>query len=276
MRILFIGDIIGRPGRRTVREVLPGLLHDLAVDLVLANGENVAGGFGVTPKLVKELIGYDIDLLTSGNHIWDKRDILNFMDGQDTLLRPANFPNGVPGKGGGLVTSKSGITVGVVNVSGRVYMDDIDCPFHRALEEAEKLRVSTPVIVVDFHAEATSEKEALGWYLDGKVSAVVGTHTHVQTADNRVLPQGTAYMTDLGMTGSMDSVIGIKKEIAIERFLTGIPKKFEIRLNRYSPQKTSESSTGETTCVTIAKRTVFSVSCRSRIKSGMTIRHPEM
>jgi metallophosphoesterase (TIGR00282 family) len=231
VKIFFIGDIIGKPGRRAVREKLPGLLEELHIDLVLANGENAAGGFGVTPKIVKELINSDIDLLTSGNHIWDKRDILGFLDNQKVLLRPANYPNGVPGRGSSLVEAKNGIMVGVINVSGRVFMDDIECPFKTSLKENEKLRAATSIVIVDFHAEATSEKEALGWYLDGKVSAVVGTHTHVQTADERVLPNGTAYITDLGMTGAMDSVIGIEKSIAIERFLTGLPKKFETAQN---------------------------------------------
>jgi metallophosphoesterase (TIGR00282 family) len=228
VKIFFIGDIIGKPGRRAVREKLPGLLEELHIDLVLANGENAAGGFGVTPKIVKELINSDIDLLTSGNHIWDKRDILGFLDNQKVLLRPANYPNGVPGRGSSLVEAKNGIMVGVINVSGRVFMDDIECPFKTSLKENEKLRAATSIVIVDFHAEATSEKEALGWYLDGKVSAVVGTHTHVQTADERVLPNGTAYITDLGMTGAMDSVIGIEKSIAIERFLTGLPKTMSI------------------------------------------------
>lgn len=227
MNILFIGDIVGKPGRRAIQECLPMLKQEKHIDVVLANGENAAGGFGVTPKIVKELIASDVDLLTSGNHIWDKKDILGFMDNQNSLLRPANYPYGVPGSGSTVLT-RDGVSLGVVNLSGRVFMDDIDCPFRAALREIEKIRAVTPIILVDFHAEATSEKEALGWFLDGQVSAVVGTHTHVQTADERILPQGTAYITDVGMTGAMDSVIGIEKAIAIERFLTGVPKKFEV------------------------------------------------
>jgi len=228
VNILFIGDIIGKPGRQAVRETLPALHRKWKIDLVIANGENAAGGFGITPKIVKELINSGIDFLTSGNHIWDRKEILGYMDTQEVLLRPANYPSGVPGRGSAVVQTRNGNVVGVINVSGRVFMDDIDCPFRTALQESQKLRTVTPIVMVDFHAEATSEKEALGWYLDGRVSAVVGTHTHVQTADERVLPKGTAYITDVGMTGSMDSVIGIRKSIAIERFLTGLPKKFEI------------------------------------------------
>jgi len=227
VKILFIGDIIGKPGRRAIRERLPDLLQDMHIDFVLANGENAAGGFGITPQVVRELLGNEIDLITSGNHIWDKKEILGFMDNQEVLLRPANYPNGVPGKGSVILT-KDELRLGVINLTGRVYMDDVDCPFRTALREIEKLKSMTSTILVDFHAEATSEKEALGWFLDGRVSAVVGTHTHVQTADERILPQGTAYITDVGMTGARDSVIGIEKSIAIERFLTGLPKKFEI------------------------------------------------
>jgi len=228
MKVLFIGDIVGKAGRKAVKDKLPLLSQHNMIDLTLANGENAAGGFGITPKIAKDLLDNDIDLLTSGNHIWDKRDILDFLENEKVLLRPANYPNGVPGRGSTLLYTKNGIPVGVVNVSGRIFMDDIDCPFRVALRESEKLRKSTPIIIVDFHAEATSEKEAIGWFLDGHVSAVLGTHTHVQTADERILPNGTAYITDVGMSGSFDSVIGIKKEIAIERFLTRLPNKFEI------------------------------------------------
>lgn len=228
MKVLVIGDIVGKAGRRAVRTALPKLLQEYTIDLTIANGENAAGGFGITPQIAEDLLSYDIDLLTSGNHIWDRKDIIGFLDETDVLLRPANYPESVPGRGSVLARTKTGLTVGVINVSGRVFMDPLDCPFRVALEESRKLRRSTAVIIVDIHAEATSEKEALGWFLDGQVSAVVGTHTHVQTADERVLPKGTAYITDIGMSGSMDSVIGIKKEIAIERFLTQIPNKFEM------------------------------------------------
>ena len=227
MKILFVGDIVGKAGRKAVRTALPKLLEEYSIDLTIANGENAAGGFGITPEIAESLLSYDIDLLTSGNHIWDKKNIIGFLDESAVLLRPANYPESVPGRGSALVQTKTGLTVGVINVSGRVFMDSLDCPFRVALEESEKLRKSTPLLIVDFHAEATSEKEAFGWYLDGHVSAVVGTHTHVQTADERVLPKGTAYITDAGMSGSMDSVIGIKKDLAIERFLKHIPNRFE-------------------------------------------------
>ena len=227
MKILFVGDIVGKAGRKAVRTALPKLLQEHSIDLTIANGENAAGGFGITPQIAESLLSYDIDLLTSGNHIWDKKDIIGFLDESAVLLRPANYPESVPGRGSTLIQTKTGLTVGVINVSGRVFMDSLDCPFRLALEESKKLRKSTPLLFVDFHAEATSEKEALGWFLDGHVSAVVGTHTHVQTADERVLPKGTAYITDAGMSGSMDSVIGIKKELAIERFLKQMPNRFE-------------------------------------------------
>ena len=227
MKILFVGDIVGKAGRKAVRTALPKLLQEHSIDLTIANGENAAGGFGITPQIAESLLSYDIDLLTSGNHIWDRKDIIGFLDERDILLRPANYPESVPGQGSVLFQTKTGLTVGVINVSGRVFMDSLDCPFRVAIEESKKLRRSTPLIFVDFHAEATSEKEALGWFLDGHVSAVVGTHTHVQTADERVLPKGTAYITDAGMSGSMDSVIGIKKDLAIERFLKQMPNRFE-------------------------------------------------
>jgi 2',3'-cyclic-nucleotide 2'-phosphodiesterase len=228
MQVLFIGDIVGSAGRRAVREVLPHITKDHCIDLTIANGENAAGGFGITPLIARELIECSVDVLTSGNHIWDRKDIIGFLESEDVLLRPANYPKGVPGKGSVLVTTRAGISVGVINLSGRVFMESIDCPFTVALQETERLRKYTPVIIVDMHAEATAEKEAMGWFLDGRVSAVVGTHTHVQTADERILPRGTAYITDVGMAGSLDSVIGIKKEIAIDRFLTQMPRRFEI------------------------------------------------
>lgn len=228
MEVLFIGDIVGKAGRKAVKETLPQLLENNKLDLIIANGENAAGGFGITPKIVKDLLESNIDLITSGNHIWDRKDIVAVLEKENVLLRPANYPQEVPGCGSVLFKTKTGILVGVINVSGRVFMDTIACPFRVALQESEKLRKNTPIIIVDIHAEATSEKEALGWFLDGRVSAVIGTHTHVQTADERILPRGTAYITDVGMAGSLDSVIGIKKEIAIQRFLTQIPQKFEI------------------------------------------------
>ena len=228
MKILFIGDIIGKPGRRAVSELLPGLISEHEIDLVIANCENAAAGFGVTREIIEELYNSSIDVLTSGNHIWDKREVLGFISDYETLLRPANYPAKVPGTGAVLVPTAAGDYVGVLNLAGRIFMYPIDCPFVTAKSKIAELRKKTKVIIVDIHAEATSEKKALGWYLDGEVLAVLGTHTHVQTADNEILPQGTAYISDVGMTGPFDSVIGIKKDAIIERFLTQIPNKFEV------------------------------------------------
>lgn len=227
MNILFIGDIVGKPGRRAVRELLPSVVSRHKVDFVVANCENAAGGFGVTRDVVVELFKCGIDVLTSGNHIWDKKDVFDFIGAYDKLLRPANYPEGTPGFGSVVAVTAGGGTVGVLNLEGRIFMRPIDCPFRAARVEIAKLKEKTKIVLVDFHAEATSEKQALGWFLDGSASAVVGTHTHVQTADERILPGGTAYMTDAGMTGSHDSVIGVKKEIIIERFLTGLPARFD-------------------------------------------------
>lgn len=228
MKILFIGDIVGKPGRRAVRALLPSIVGHHAVDVVIANCENAAGGFGVTRKIVDELYGSEIHVLTSGNHIWDKKEIDDLIDDYETLLRPANYPTGTPGKGSVIVQTGLGVSLGVLNLEGRVFMKPLDCPFRIAEKELEALKGRTDIVIVDIHAEATSEKEALGWFLDGRVSAVVGTHTHVQTADERVLPNGTAYITDVGMTGSFDSVLGIKKEVALERFLTLLPNRYEV------------------------------------------------
>jgi len=228
VKVLFIGDIVGKPGRRAVKVLLPGIVGNHGVDLVIANCENAAGGFGVTRKVVDELYSNEIDILTSGNHIWDKKDVEEFIDGYETLLRPANYPTGTPGRGSVVVQTASGISLGVLNLEGRVFMKPLDCPFRIAEREIAALKEKTDIVIVDMHAEATSEKEALGWFLDGRVSAVVGTHTHVQTADERVLPRGTAYITDAGMTGPCDSVLGIKKEVALERFLTLLPNRYDV------------------------------------------------
>jgi metallophosphoesterase (TIGR00282 family) len=228
VKVLFIGDIIGRPGRAAVRKVLPGLKDRYSADMVVANGENAAGGFGITPDISEELFGMGVDVLTSGNHIWDRKEIVGYLDGTDRLLRPANYPDETPGTGFTVFESRAGVSVGVLNLSGRVFMDTIDCPFTVGNRTVESLRKHTPVIVVDIHAETTSEKNAIGHYLDGRVSAVVGTHTHVQTSDERILPNGTAYITDAGMTGPVDSVIGIEKNLALKRFLTQMPVRFEI------------------------------------------------
>ena len=224
MRVLMIGDIIGKPGRQTLAQLLPGLRRELSLDLVTANAENTAGGFGLTLKTARSLLDSGVDVMTSGNHIWDKKDIIPHFDDLP-LLRPANY-YGAPGRGW-LMHG----TVMVLNLQGRVFMPPIDCPFREAdarLHEAEQ-RLGTPprFVIVDFHAEATSEKQGLGWYLDGRVSAVVGTHTHVATADTRILPNGTAYVSDLGMTGPLNSVIGTQLEPVLERFRTGLPQRFE-------------------------------------------------
>lgn len=226
--ILFIGDIIGKPGRQALSRELDRLVDRHRVDLVLVNGENAAGGFGLTTETVKELFSLGVHGITSGNHIWDKKEQVPMVLAHPAVVRPANYPGGAPGCGSMLLTTPGGVRVAVLNLEGRIYMKNLECPFLVADREIERLRQETPVIFVDFHAEATSEKTALGWYLDGRVSAVVGTHTHVQTADERILTQGTAYMTDAGMTGSFDSVIGIGKEEAIRKFITQLPVKFEV------------------------------------------------
>jgi hypothetical protein len=225
---LFIGDIVGRPGRRVVRELLPGLVDRYRVDLVVANGENASGGIGLSPKGAEELFGAGVQVLTSGNHIWKKKEIIPYMRETRDLIRPANYPPAAPGAGATVQETAAGIPVAVLNLLGRTFMEAVDCPFRTAEAEWERLKAQTPILLVDFHAEATSEKVALGWFLDGKASAVLGTHTHIQTSDERILPQGTAYLTDVGMTGPLDSVIGVRKEIAIDRFLTQMPHKFEV------------------------------------------------
>lgn len=229
--ILFIGDIIGRPGRQALSRELHRLVDRHNVDLVIANGENAAAGFGLTTDVARELFDLGVHCLTSGNHIWDKKEQVPLVLADPRILRPANYGTEVPGCGSALFTTPGGVKIGVLNLEGRVYMKNLECPFRTADREIERLRQETAVIFVDFHAEATSEKSALGWYLDGRVSAVVGTHTHVQTADERILTKGTAYMSDAGMTGSFDSVIGIGKEEAIRKFLTQLPVKFEVPKN---------------------------------------------
>ena len=231
VKLLFIGDIIGKPGRQAVSRELHRLVDRYMVDLVIANGENAAGGFGITEETANDLYKCGIDVLTSGNHIWDKKESVAFVNREEKLLRPANYPEGAPGRGSGLFTTAGGARVAVLNLEGRVFMNNLDCPFRTADREIGRLQAETPIILVDFHAEATSEKTSLGWYLDGRVSALIGTHTHIQTADERILPGGTAYLTDAGMTGSIDSVIGVRKEEAITKFLSQLPKKFEVAKN---------------------------------------------
>jgi hypothetical protein len=227
LRILFIGDIVGRPGRDLVKAGLPALIEHHRIDFVIANVENAAAGFGITREIGDHLLDEGVEVMTSGNHIWDRKEALDYIGAESRLLRPANYPVGAPGKGSYLARTQDGRPVGVVNVMGRVFMVGIDDPFAVALREVEGLRARTRIVFIDFHAEATSEKQAMGWHLDGKATAVVGTHTHVQTADERVLPKGTAYMTDVGMTGPHDSIIGVEVEAALGRFLTAMPAKFE-------------------------------------------------
>lgn len=228
MNILFIGDIVGRPGREVIEKLLPGLKKEYSLDFVIANAENAAGGSGITAKVAEELFNSGVCVLTSGDHIWKKKDIFEIINQDQRILRPANFPKGAPGYGFAVYKTGKGQKLGVININGRVFMDPLECPFRTASLAQEALSKETNCIIVDIHAEATSEKVALGWFLDGKVSAVLGTHTHIQTADEKILPGGTAYITDVGMSGPYDSVIGRKKEDVLERFLTLVPVRFEV------------------------------------------------
>jgi hypothetical protein len=226
IRILFIGDIVGKPGRLAVRTLLPRLVGSEEIDFVIANAENGAGVAGLTPKVADELMENGVDVLTSGNHIWRKKEIEPYLEESSRVLRPANYPAGVVGKGHTILNTAGGTAVGVINLEGRVFMSPLESPFRVGDELISRLSEKTKIIVVDFHAEATSEKQALGWYFDGRVSAVVGTHTHVQTADEQIRASGTAYITDVGMTGATDSIIGIRKEEAIAQLITQTPQKF--------------------------------------------------
>lgn len=224
-----MGDVVGKPGQLAVRTLLPKLIGRHAVDLVIANAENSEGGAGISPESAEALLRAEVNLLTSGNHIWSKRQIIPWLErNPDRLLRPANYPKGAPGKGHTVVATPDGRKLGVLNLEGRVFMRPLDDPFTLGARLVEELRQETRCILVDMHCEATSEKNAMGAFLDGKASAVVGTHTHVQTADERILPGGTAFITDVGMVGPLDSVIGIKKEISIERFITQRPQGYEV------------------------------------------------
>jgi metallophosphoesterase (TIGR00282 family) len=224
--ILCVGDVFGEPGRRAIEMLLPKLRKQHEVDLAIVNVENAAAGAGVMPAMARAFLEQGVDVMTSGNHIWDKKEIIDYIVKENLLLRPANYPPGTPGYG--TVVVKGGpYKVAVLNMMGRVFLPNLDCPFRKADEEIPRLRQETPIIVVDMHCEATSESQAMGWYLDGRVSAVVGTHRHVQTADERILPKGTAYITDLGMTGPSDSVIGVEPTIALQRFLSQMPNRFE-------------------------------------------------
>ncbi len=227
LKILFLGDIVGSPGRKVLKKTLPELIKLYEVDLVLANGENIAGGVGLTEATAKEVFEAGVHLLTTGNHVFDKKDSLNYLHQNPFLIRPQNYPPSVPGNGYAFIETRKG-KVGVLNLQGRVFMPCLDCPFRVAEEVVTLMRKETSIIVVDFHAEATSEKQALANYLSGKVSAVVGTHTHVQTADERIIPPDTLFITDVGMVGSLDSIIGVNKKEVINRFITQMPNKFEV------------------------------------------------
>ncbi len=254
MRLLFIGDIVGRVGRRLVTAGVRALVRAHDVDLVVANGENAAAGAGITRENMQEIFRAGVHVITGGNHSWDKREILAVIDGEPRLLRPANYPSGTPGRGAVLVEATDGTPVGVVNVMGRVFLPALDDPFAVTEREIEALRTAgARVILVDMHAEATSEKIALGWHLDGRVTAVIGTHTHVQTADARILPNGTACLTDVGMTGPHDGVIGMDRTAVIARFRTALPARFEPATG--DPQLhavivTADPDTGRATAIT--------------------------
>ncbi|HHV29701.1 TIGR00282 family metallophosphoesterase [Acetivibrio mesophilus] len=227
MKVLFIGDIFGNPGRKAAKEMIQKLKRERQIDFCIANGENAAGGSGITYVVAQELYKSGIDAITLGNHTWSKKEITNFIDSDNNIVRPANYPSELPGKGSTIISGEKG-KIGILNLMGRVYMDSIDCPFKAAERELEYLKSNCKIVVVDMHAEATSEKCALAWYLDGRVSCVLGTHTHVQTADERILPFGTAFISDVGMTGPYDGIIGVNREIVIQKFLTHMPVRFEV------------------------------------------------
>lgn len=227
MKIMLTGDVIGHPGRKAFREHTPRIREKYGIDVVVVNGENSAGGKGITRRSLDELYQAGADIVTSGNHVWDKKDVLEFIDQEPFLIRPANYPEGAPGKGYCVYPFKAK-NIGVVNLSGRAFMPDMDCPFQKIEEILRQLQRECDIIFLDFHAETTSEKMAMGWYLDGRVNAVVGTHTHIQTADDRILPEGTAYITDLGMVGSWNSILGVKTEIILQKFTTCLPCRFDL------------------------------------------------
>jgi metallophosphoesterase (TIGR00282 family) len=233
MNILFIGDIFASPGRRIVADHLQDIIATNKIDLAIANVENAAGGFGVTPAIASEMLELGLDVLTTGNHVWDKRELYDFLDRQPRILRPANYPE-APGRGVGQFCARNGVECAVINLQGRTYMPSTDCPFRKADQILGGLDPAIKVKFVDFHAEVTSEKMAMGWYLDGRVSAMVGTHTHIPTADTRILPGGTAYQTDCGMTGPYQSVIGVETTLIVQRFLTGLPVRMEAA--RHGPE----------------------------------------
>ena len=226
MKILFVGDIFGQPGKHAASRFVPEYVKERGVDLVIANGENAAGGFGLTENIAGKLFSYGVDVITSGNHIFDRQEIITVLAGSPVILRPANYPRGVPGRGYTTIKARNGMKVGVMNIQGRIFMPPIDSPFAVADEILERLMPETRIIIVDVHAEATSEKAALAYHLDGRVSAVIGTHTHVMTADERILPKGTAFITDAGMTGPHESVIGVRVEQSLHKIMTQMPVRF--------------------------------------------------
>jgi len=229
MKILFIGDVIGKPGRSAVKSLLPLLKAETGFDAVIMNGENVSGGMGITPQEANEIFDTGIDLITTGNHVWKKKEILDFLNRSDRIVRPANYPPGAPGTGSLTYRTKTGSVIGLINLLGRVFMHEtLDCPFRVADSELKKIGEHTKIILVDFHAEATSEKRALAYHLDGRVTALVGTHTHVQTADEQILAGGTGFITDVGMAGPSDSVIGMRKEIILQKFKSQLPASFQV------------------------------------------------
>jgi metallophosphoesterase (TIGR00282 family) len=228
MKIFFIGDIMGSPGRKAISALLHKVVDKYSIDLVVANCENASGGIGITPEVAEQLFQMGIDVMTSGNHIWKHKEIQPYLEANDRLLRPANYPAGTPGRGLTIIETAAGESAAVLNLEGRIFMNPLDCPFRTADQELSSLPPHVKVILVDMHAEATSEKMALGWYLDGRVSAVIGTHTHVQTADERILPGGVGYLTDAGMTGPGDGIIGMERQVIIERFLSQLPQKFKV------------------------------------------------
>ena len=253
MNVLFLGDIVGKPGRQAVCSLVPRLIHREQLAFVIANCENVAGGAGVDTGSVRELLAAGIDVLTSGNHIWRRREIADFIQQEPRLLRPANFPPGTPGAGWGKYATPGGVPIAVINLIGRVFMDSVDCPFQTIEALLPHARAAATVVFVDMHGEATSEKGAMGCFLDGQVSAVIGSHTHVQTSDDRILPAGTAFQTDAGMCGPVDSVIGVKAELAIRRFRTHMPTKFEVAGGRTVVQGAViaiDPTTGRATAIT--------------------------
>ncbi|MCX7919799.1 MAG: TIGR00282 family metallophosphoesterase [bacterium] len=252
MNILFIGDIFGRPGREIAVSLVPQLRQRYRVDFCIANAENAAAGKGLTEVILTQLLSCGIDVVTGGNHIWHKKEIIPVMEKEPRLIRPANLPEGTPGRGAGIFTIADKYNIAVVQLIGRIYLACVDCPFQVIRRELNQLKSQTNMIIVDMHAEATSEKVAMGWYLDGEVSAVVGTHTHIQTADEKILPKGTAYITDVGMTGPHDSVIGVKKEIILKMFLTQLPVTHEVASDDVKLQAvllTIDELTGKATAI---------------------------